>query len=59
MPRTARFVLFSAVLAGSLAGLAGPAVAAPDLPPLVGVHNGEDGLCVTVSLQVPFCVDAS
>lgn len=42
------------VLAG---GAAAPALAG-ELPPIIGVGgNGNGGVCVTISYQVPQCVD--
>lgn len=53
-----RLVLLSAATC-LLAGGVAPALAKPDVPPVpVGVSgNGNGGICVTVSYQVPQCVD--
>jgi hypothetical protein len=50
-------LLTTAVLtAGVTFGFAGPALAKPDIPVTVtGEPNG--GICVTISEQVPQCVD--
>ena len=53
----ARLILASAVLTLSAAGTLAASAAAP--PPPVGVTVGPDGVCVTISLQVPQCVPLS
>jgi hypothetical protein len=53
----ARLILASAVLGLSAAGSLA-ASAAPPRPP-VSVTVGPDGVCVTISLQVPQCVPLS
>lgn len=53
----ARLILASAVLTLSAAGTLAASAAAPPLP--VSVTVGPDGVCVTISLQVPQCVPLS
>jgi hypothetical protein len=53
----ARLILASAVLGLSAAGSLAASAAPP--PPPVGVTVGPDGVCVTISLQVPQCVPLS
>ena len=51
-----RLLTASLLTAGMLAGFAAPAFAKPDIPITVtGEPNG--GICVTISRQVPQCVD--
>jgi hypothetical protein len=53
----ARLILASTVLTLSAAGTLAASAAAP--PPPVSVTVGPDGVCVTISLQVPQCVPLS
>ena len=51
-----RLLTASLITAGIFAGTAAPAFAKPDIPITVtGEPNG--GICVTISKQVPQCVD--
>jgi hypothetical protein len=51
-----RLILTTAAIALA-GGVAAPALAT-ELPPIVGVGgNGNGGVCVTISYQVPQCVD--
>jgi hypothetical protein len=51
-----RLLIAALLTAGISVGAAGPAFAKPDIPVTVtGEPNG--GICVTVSYQVPQCVD--
>ena len=51
-----RLVIASLLTAGITVGAAAPAFAKPDIPITVtGEPNG--GICVTISRQVPQCID--
>ncbi|MDQ1696894.1 MAG: hypothetical protein QOJ03_2247 [Frankiaceae bacterium] len=54
-----RRLIIGTVAVGIAAAAAAPALASPPVPPVpVGVTgNGNNGVCVTVSYQVPQCID--
>ena len=54
-----RRLLLATIAVGITAGAAAPALAKPNVPPVpvTVTGNGNNGVCVTVSYQVPQCVD--
>jgi hypothetical protein len=51
-----RLLVTALITAGITIGAAAPALAKPDIPVTV-TGNGNGGICVTISYQVPQCVD--
>ena len=55
-----RRLILAATALGIAAGFTAPALASPTAPPPLPVTvtgNGNNGVCVTISYQVPQCVD--